>query len=170
MEIQLKKWQPDDKAALAAIGNAVDRSFLSDRLPDPYTEAAAESWLQLVAARDGKDAIFRAIVADGQIVGTISVEQREDIYRKDAEIGYFLVTDRWSRGIMTEAVRQVCQIAFAELDIVRITGLVYADNAASRKVLEKNGFVLEGLRKNSILKKGILHDECIYGKQKETEI
>ena len=169
MEVQLKKWQPDDKTALAAIGSGVDRSFLSDRLPDPYTEAAAENWLRYVAERDGKTGVFRAIVADGKIVGTISVEQREDIYRKDAEIGYFLVTAQWSRGIMTEAVRQVCRIAFAELDLVRITGLVYADNAASRRVLEKNGFVQEGCRKNAIVKNGILHDECVYGKQKQTE-
>lgn len=70
---------------------------------------------------------------------------------------------------MTEAVRQVCRIAFAELDLVRITGLVYADNAASRRVLEKNGFVQEGCRKNAIVKNGILHDECVYGKQKQTE-
>lgn len=169
MEVQLKKWQPSDKTALAAIGSGVDRRFLSDRLPDPYTEAAAESWLRYVAERDGKTGVFRAIVADGKIVGTISVERREDIYRKDAEIGYFLVTEQWSRGIMTEAVRQVCRTAFAELDLVRITGLVYADNAPSRRVLEKNGFVQEGCRKNAIVKNGILHDECVYGKQKQTE-
>lgn len=167
MQIQLKKWQPEDRTALATIGNAVDRSFLSDRLPDPYTEEAADGWLHSIMARDGKNGIFRAIVVDGQIVGTISVEQKEDVYRKDAEIGYFLVTGLWSRGVMTEAVRQVCRIAFAELDIVRITGLVYADNGASRRVLEKNGFAPEGLMKHAIFKNGKLHDQCVYGKQKE---
>lgn len=170
MEIQLKKWAPEDRSALAAIGNAVDRSFLSDRLPDPYTETAADQWLHSVMARDGKNGIFRAIVVDGQIVGTISVDQKEDVYRKDADIGYFLVTGLWSRGIMTEAVRQVSAIAFEELDIVRITGLVYADNTASCRVLEKNGFQAEGRMKDAIYKNGIFHDQCVYGKLKRPAI
>ena len=115
-------------------------AFCRTRLPDPYTVADADQWLHSVMARDGKNGIFRAIVVDGQVVGTVSVDQKEDVYRKDADIGYFLVNGLWSRGIMTEAVRQVCDLAFAQLDIVRITGLVYADNMASRRVLEKNGF------------------------------
>lgn len=166
MKIELKRWTPGDRAALSAIGNGVDRSFLSDRLPDPYTVADADQWLHSVMARDGKNGIFRAIVVDGQIVGTVSVDQKEDVYRKDADIGYFLVNGLWSRGIMTEAVRQACELAFAQLDIVRITGLVYADNMASRRVLEKNGFQAEGLMRDAIFKKGRLHDQCIYGKRK----
>ena len=66
--------------------------------------------------------MFRAIVADGKIVGNISVEQKSDVYRKDAEIGYMLITEEWSRGIMTEAVKKICEEAFAELPILRITG------------------------------------------------
>lgn len=170
MTIELKRWSLEDRAALAAIGNGVDRRFLSDRLPDPYTEAAAEQWLHSVTARDGRNGIFRAIVVDGQIVGTISVDQKEDVYRKDADIGYFLVNGLWSRGIMTEAVRQVCPIAFASLDIVRITGLVYAENVASRRVLERNGFAVEGLMKRAIYKKGTFHDQYVYGKLKEPDL
>ena len=67
---------------------------------------------------------------------------------------------------MTEAVRQICAIAFRELDILRITGLVYEPNAASRRVLEKNGFVPEGLMRNAITKDGVTYDLCIYGKLK----
>ena len=101
------------------------------------------------------------------MVGNISVERKQDVYRQDAEIGYFLLTERWSKGIMTEAVRKICQEAFEQLDIIRITGLVYAPNIASRRVLEKNGFELEGVLKNGVLKNGAVYDLCIYGKQKE---
>ena len=147
MEVQLKKWQPDDKTALAAIGSGVDRRFLSDRLPDPYTEAAAENWLRYVAERDGKTGVFRAIVADGKIVGTISVEQREDIYRKDAEIGYFLVTAQWSRGIMTEAVSAVTNFLFSEVGVNRIEISHAVKNPASGRVAEKYGFRFEGTKR-----------------------
>lgn len=164
MKIELKKWTFDDKEALAKICNEVNRSYLANRLPHPYTESDAEWWLNMVQAKDGKEGVFRAIVVDGEIVGNISVEKKEDVYAKDAEVGYLLNTGDWSKGIMTNAVEQICEIAFRELDIIRITGLVYEPNIASRRVLEKNGFELEGIMKNAVCKNGMIYNLCIYGK------
>ena len=113
---------------------------------------------------DGKDGIFRAVLVDGTIVGNISVEQKSDVYGKDAEIGYLLITEKWSQGIMTEAVGQICNLAFSSLDIIRITGLVYEPNSGSRRVLEKNGFILEGILKHAVVKDGSIYNLCIYGK------
>ena len=132
MTLELIKWSPALKQELIDICNDVDRTFLSNRLPYPYTEESADWWLGMVSGHDGKDGVFRAISVDGKIVGNISVEQKADVHCKDGEIGYLLLTPCWSRGIMTEAVRQICEIAFSELDIIRITGLVYAPNIASR--------------------------------------
>ena len=41
-----------DSKELTALCNAVDRSFLSDRLPYPYTEEDAKAWLNMVAQND----------------------------------------------------------------------------------------------------------------------
>ena len=166
MTIELMKWAPALKQELIDICNDVDRTFLSNRLPYPYTEEAADWWLGMVSEHDGKDGVFRAIAADGKIVGNISVEQKADVYCKDGEIGYLLLTAYRSRGIMTEAVRQICKISFSELDIIRITGLVYAPNIASRRVLEKNDFVQEGLQRNAVYKDDKVYDLCVYGKLK----
>lgn len=165
-DVKLVKWTEEIKPELIKICNEADRSYLSDRLPYPYTEESADWWLGMVSEHDGKDGIFRAIAADGKIVGNISVEQKSDVYCKDGEIGYLLMTDYWSRGIMTEAVRQICAAAFSELDIVRITGLVYAPNTASIRVLEKNGFVREGLQRNAVYKDDKIYDLCLFGKLK----
>ena len=113
---------------------------------------------------EGKKGVFREIVVDGEIVGTISVEQKDDVYRKDSEIGYYLLQEVYSKGIMSEAVRQICEIAFETLDIIRITGLVYEPNIASRKVLERNGFLLEGKIEKAVIKNNNIFDLCIYGK------
>ena len=94
------------------------------------------------------------------------MEQKEDVYRKDGEIGYYLLQEEYSKGIMTEAVKQICEIAFQELDIIRITGLVYDINIASKRVLEKNGVTLEGVMKNAVIKNENIFDLCIYGKQR----
>ncbi len=67
---------------------------------------------------------FRQI-QNRKIIGNISVEQKTDVHAQDGEIGYYLLTSEWSKGIMTDAVRQICEIAFSELSIIRITGLVY---------------------------------------------
>ena len=139
MNIILKKWDKELKDNLIDICNKVDRSFLSDRLPYPYTEASADWYLGMVAEHDSKDGVFRAIIADGKVIGNISVEQKSDVYGKDGDIGDLLLTDYWSKGIMIEAVRQICEIAFSELSIIRITGLVSAPNIASQRVLEKMG-------------------------------
>ena len=50
------------------------------------------------------------------------------------------------------------------MDIVRLTGYVFAANTASRRVLEKNGFVLEGVMRQALYKNGQLQDDCIYAK------
>ena len=165
-DVKLVKWTEEIKPELIKICNEADRSYLSDRLPYPYTEESADWWLGMVSEHDGKDGVFRAIAADGKIVGNISVEQKSDVYCKDGEIGYLLMTDYWSRGIMTEAVRQICAAAFSELDFVRITGLVYAPNTASIRVLEKNGFVREGLQRNAVYKDDKIYDLCLFGKLK----
>lgn len=164
MKIELKKWSFEDKEFLIKMCNTIDRNYLSDRLPNPYTNEDAEWWLNMVQETDGKRGVFREIVVDDKIIGTISVEQKEDVYRKDSEIGYYLLQEEYSKGIMTEAVRQICEIAFEKLDIIRITGLVYEPNLASRRVLEKNDFLLEGVMKKAVVKNKNIYNLCIYGK------
>ena len=120
----------------------------------------------MVSEHDGKDCVFRAIMVDGRVVGNISIEGKLDVYCKDGEIGYLLLTEYWSKGIMTEAVCQICDVAFSELDIVRITGLAYAPNVASQRVLEKNGFIREGEQKKAVFKNERLYALVLYGKLK----
>ena len=59
MTITLHKWTSADKEALMALCKAVDRMFLSDRLPNPYTEADADWWLGMVAENEGKEGVWR---------------------------------------------------------------------------------------------------------------
>lgn len=166
MEITLEKWKKEDAYDLMRICNETDRTYLSNRLPYPYTEENAGWWLNMVSESEGKRGIFRSVRVDGEIVGNITVEQKEDVFVKDAELGYLLLPDMWSKGIMSEAVRRICEIAFKELDIVRITGQVYEPNAASRRILEKNGFELEGILKKAVFKEGKIWNLCVYGKTK----
>ena len=164
MAITLHTWNTRDKPALMALCNAVDRTFLSDRLPYPYTEADADLWLRMVAENDGKEGVWRAIVADRQIVGSICVERMADENRAVGSIGYMILTPFWSQGIGTEAVRQICGIAFRELALERIIGEVFPENLASARVLEKNGFRLEETKPGAVVKGGKAMDVQVYAK------
>ena len=153
----------NDSKELTALCNAVDRSFLSDRLPYPYTEEDAKAWLNMVAQNDSVTGIYQAIVMDGQPIGSISVEQKDDVFRIDGEIGFMLHGDYCNKGIMTEAIRQMCTIALCDLPIERITANIFLPNTASMQVLRKNGFVHEGTMKRAIIKNDLIYDLCIFG-------
>ncbi len=167
MDFTLKVPTKEDRQGIIDVCNSVDRTYLSERMPDPYTEASADWWINMIKENDGKTGIWRLICIDGRDVGHISVEKKEDVYRKDSEIGYLLRTEYWSKGIMTEAVKRICMIAFEELDIERITGLYYEPNVASGRVLEKAGFEYEGLMKKAVFKNNELYNLCVTGLLKE---
>ena len=162
MTITLHKWTSADKEALIALCNAVDRTFLSDRLPNPYTEADADWWLGMVSENEGKEGVWRSIWVDGQLVGSISVERKDEGGKTSGEIGYMILTPWWSQGIGTEAVRQICEIAFQELALEQIVGRVFPENVASARVLEKNGFRLEETMTESVVKGGKAMDVRVY--------
>jgi len=152
----------NDSKELAELCNAIDRCFLSDRLPYPYTVKDAKTWLNMVAQKDTITGIYRAIVLDGHIVGSISVEQKDDVYRIDGEIGFLLHDDYCNKGIITEAVRKMCTIAFRDLPIERITANIFQPNTASMQVLRKNGFVHEATLQNAVIKEGTIYDLCVF--------
>lgn len=166
MTVTLHEWTSADKEALIALCNAVDRTFLSDRLPYPYTEADADWWLEMVTENAGKEGVWRSIRAKGQLVGSISVERMDGGGQAIGEIGYMILTSCWSQGIGTEAVRQICEIAFQELALEQIVGQVFPENVASARVLEKNGFRLEETKTGAVVKGGKAMDVRVYQKSK----
>ena len=77
----------------------------------------------MVTGNDDKECVWRVIVVDGLIVGSISVERIGDEKYSVGSIGYMILTPFWSQGIGTEVVRHICEIAFRELE--RIIGEVF---------------------------------------------
>ena len=145
-----------------ALCNAVDRTFLSDRLPNPYTEADADWWLGMVSENEGKEGVWRSIWVDGQLIGSISVERKDEGGKSIGEIGYMILTLWWSQGIGTEAVRQISEIAFQELALDQIIGQVFPENVASARVLEKNGFWPQETKVGAVEKGGEMIDVKFY--------
>lgn len=98
----------------------------------------------------------------GKLVGTCGFHALSE-YHKRVEVGYDLNRDYWGRKIMTEALTQIIDLAFTECGVNRIEAFVEPPNAASRALLEKLGFSLEGTLREHEMCRGELIDIQILG-------
>jgi len=69
--------------------------------------------------------------------------------------------DFWRKGIMIEVLQPILRYGFELMDLNRIEALFAPDNIASKKTLEKAGFVYEGTFRKSAFEKGRFCDEAI---------
>lgn len=168
MDFLLTDWKTEYISDIAKYANNKKiADNLRDGFPHPYTYEDARNYIAMCIENTGKSQLCQAIVAEGHGVGSVGVFVKDDVYRKSAELGYWLAEPYWGKGIMSRAVRQICDQAFARFDIVRIFAEPYAYNNGSIKVLEKAGFTLEGVMKQSVYKNGQIFDACMYAKLKE---
>ena len=100
----------------------------------------------------------RAICVDGKAAGSIHVERGRGFDCCRGVLGYCLARKYWGMGVVTIAVEKMVAMAFQGLDIARVEALVDHSNGASRRVLEKAGFKLEGTMYKYLLVKGTLVD------------
>lgn len=168
MEFKLRAWKPEDVNSVAQYANNPKiAANLRDAFPYPYTREDAKSYVEGCANEDSTRRLTRAIVVNGEAAGSIGVFLGVDVYRKSAELGYWLAEPFWGNGIMSAAVRQICKEAFERFDIVRIHAEPFAFNSGSRRVLEKAGFTREGTLRSSVYKNGVIQDSCLYALLRE---
>lgn len=159
----VRPWRTGDADALTLHANdpAIARQ-LRDRFPHPYLPRHAREFLQQVTGSQPITSF--AIEVDGQAVGGIGFVPGTDVERFSAEIGYWLGTSLWGRGIATEALVLVTNHAFGEVNVLRLFALPFADNIASRRVLEKAGYACEGILRSSSVKAGEPRDQAMYAR------
>jgi RimJ/RimL family protein N-acetyltransferase len=157
----LRPWRAGDEASLGrhADNRRVSRN-LRDHFPFPYTPADADAWI--VRASAETPVTNFAIVVDGAAVGGVGLRLGADVFRRSAEVGYWLGEAYWGRGIATEALRAVTDYALASFDVCRLEAGVFEWNPASMRVLEKAGYALEGRRRCSVTKDGCTIDWLWY--------
>lgn len=165
MYITLKPWTVEDITTLTEYFNNISIwNNLRDYIPHPYTTADAEKFIL------GQAELFPtqnfAILNEGQLAGGIGIILQEDIYKMNVELGYWIAEPFWGQGIATIAVGLMTQYVFETFAINRIVAEVFDYNKASMRVLEKNGFYLECVRRKGILKNDLLTDDFVWVKQK----
>ena len=161
--IKIRPLNLSDKSELANLANNKKIwDNLRDYIPYPYNENDANNFIKLTEQESPKQNF--GIEYNGKLCGVIGLIVQKDVYRKSAEIGYWIGEPYWGKGIATKAVELITDYGFNTLDLKRIYTGVFEYNIASMKVLEKNGFEKEGILKKAVLKNEIFFDEHRYYK------
>lgn len=170
MKCRIRKWELSDaKDLAAALSNRKVQDNLRDGLPYPYTEQDGKEFISAMLSADESETFAFAITVDNMVIGSIGIFRQGNIHRQTAELGYYIAEEYWGKGIMTEAVKQICEYVFANSDIIRIYAEPFAYNIASCRALEKAGFQYEGTLRSNAVKNGKAIDMKMYSLLK-TEI
>lgn len=163
MVCTIRKWRLSDAADLAAaLSNKKILDNLRDGLPYPYTEQDGAAYISAMLSADENETFAFAITVDGKAIGSIGAFRQGNIHKQTAELGYYIAEGYWGKGIMTEAVKQLCAYVFEKSDILRIYAEPFANNTASCRVLEKAGFRYEGTLRSNAVKNGNVVDMKMY--------
>ncbi len=136
-----------DEAAIERLASDVDVAQMTSRIPHPYPAGSAASFIYeaRVGNAQGAHLIFALapLARPAEAIGAISLRQEDGA----ATLGYWLGKPFWGRGLMSEAVEAITGAAFHLAAIDSVAAHARADNAASRRVLEKSGFLANGERR-----------------------
>jgi [ribosomal protein S5]-alanine N-acetyltransferase len=138
----LRPLTPEDEPELAAV--------LSDPVtmrwyPRPYTADEVGRWIERQIGSYPKGSGLLGIVEKqtGRLIGDCGPRWQEVEGRMELEIGYHVNRERWNQGFATEAARAVMDYAFQQFDVDRVISMIRPENAASRRVAEKNGLTMD---------------------------
>lgn len=157
----MRMWEYSDLDSL--VSNANNHKIadnMRDIFPYPYTNGDGEKWINFV--QDQEPTTDFALVFEGVAVGGIGLNIGNDIERLSAELGYWIGEKYWGMGLASEAVKGIVKYGFKDLELERIFAKPFEQNTASRRVLEKNGFILEGILINSAIKSDKIVNQRLY--------
>lgn len=161
--IRLRAWRPDDIDALLRHANdAQVARGVSDRFPHPYKREDAEAFLAGDVV-DFSHPCF-AIELDGEACGGVGIRPIVGERRIGAEFGYWLGRAHWGRGVMSKVVAAFAPWAMSQLSLQRLQATVLGFNLASARVLQKSGFLEEGVMRRAACKGGIVHDLRLFSR------
>lgn len=167
MEVKLRAWRREDAQDLVLmLNNRNVQNNLRDGIPFPYTLKDAEEYIRSMIEADPDRVYSFAVTCDDRPIGSIAAFRQSNIHCRTAEIGYYIAEPFWGKGVGSQAVARLCDLIFEQTDIIRLYAEPFAYNRGSCRVLEKNGFVQEGVLKDNAVKNGRVIDMNLYARVK----
>nr|ARK11336.1 GCN5 family acetyltransferase [Fibrella sp. ES10-3-2-2] len=162
----LRPWREGDEEALSRhASNRNIWNWVRDFFPYPYSIRDASAWVRSNRATQLPNNL--AIEVNGEAVGNIGFTVRDDIYRFNAEIGYWLSEAYWGKGIISEVMPVLVDYIFKNSQVNRIYACVLEGNVGSMRVLERAHFRHEAIHRKAAVKNNNFLDEHIYAMLRE---
>ncbi len=168
LEVYLKSPVTDDASEITRRADDYDIAYNIARwgsFPHPYTISDALSFIENAAKFQREGLEFHTairLVEDDMLIGMIGLKQI-DLKDKKAEIGYWIGKQFWGKGYGTQAASLMSGYGFGVLNLNRIYAKTFDFNRGSLRVLEKVGFVREGILKQDTYHKDRYVDEVLLG-------
>lgn len=159
MDISIRCIDKDDISLVTRLADNIAIAQMTANLPYPYTDEHAKIWLDYVLGNENEH-VF-AVLGDGEFMGVVGLVHEPEHER--AELGYWLGEEYWNKHVMTDAVNMAVAYAFTMLNVQKIYSRCFAPNKASMRVLENNGFKLEGCQRAHHIRMGTVQDVLCYG-------
>ena len=159
----LRPVEDGDAEELHALIDA-NRSHLARWLAwaEPQTTAQTREFIARAhSQRAANDGFQGAIIEGGRIVGMVGFHGI-DWPNRSTTLGYWLDQRAQGKGTMTEAVRAMVDHAFAEWGLNRVEIRLDVENARSRALAERLGFLREGVLRQALWVAGDFHDDAVY--------
>ena len=140
--LTITEFTPD--MAQAVHENSLDednRRFVPDEVFETVEEAAETiGFLMSQYGSNDGPLIYPVLLKDGTNIGYVQAVPLDEGVR---EIGFHIGILYTKKGYATEAVKAFLPVIMKQLGIDTISGICLSENIASRKVMEKSGFVLD---------------------------
>lgn len=157
----------NDREALLEYLQEYDIYKFTLAIPHPYKEDDANWWIQFnkdFFEKNGVHQNYAIRNEESKLIGCIGFHANWPLTTHKTEVGYWLAKPFWGRGIMKRALDKLCQLAFKEHKLVKLTAHIFSENPQSARVLEKCGFEKEGYLKKHYFKEGKYLDGILFSK------
>lgn len=160
--VRLRPFVEGDVPRIVEAGSDERTQHWLGRMPSPYTEATARTWLENNTEKLATGRSLTWAVADPVTDLVLASVEVFGVNDDDAEVGYWTHPDARGRGVMRAAVPLVTGWAFAELGLRRVRSFAAVDNTASRHVIEASGFTQTGEERLGTVVRDGLADLALY--------
>jgi ribosomal-protein-alanine N-acetyltransferase len=162
-EVELRLVRPEDAASFCeaqASSREQLRPWEPRRADEWYDPAFQAERFQGLLDRD--NTIPWVLVTGDRVIGTATLSNLVAGPWRSADLGYWVDVAEVGKGLASAAVTAVCELADRELLLHRIAASTRTDNAASQRVLTKNGFEQYGFARDYLHIDGAWRDHNLY--------
>jgi len=136
--------------------------FMESRFTQ-HTQQSLKAFVVGVLADKSSHLLAIVLKENGQHIGNLKVGPI-DVHHAYASLGLMIgEKECWGKGYGSEAIAIVCDWAFSELGLNKITAGAYATNVGSIRAFEKVGFECEGILRDQYLDQGVYVDVHLFG-------